>query len=215
MRRFRDAGIYLVTSAAASGGRGTLEIIAAALRGGIRLVQLREKELCPRALLDLAREARRLTAAAGALLIVNDRPDVALACGADGAHLGQDDLPVDAARKIAPDLIIGASCHTLAEALEAERRGASYVNLGAVFRTGTKTGEEALLGVDGVARIARRLRVPFTVIGGIKRRHVADLVRAGARTLAVISAVTGAADPERAARELLDALRSAVVGVSR
>ena len=116
MRRFRDAGLYLVTSQSLSSGRATLEIVRAALAGGVKLVQLREKDLSTRRLLGLARKVRELTAKAGALLIINDRLDIALAVGADGVHLGQDDLPVDEARKIAPDLIIGASSHSRKEA---------------------------------------------------------------------------------------------------
>ena len=117
MSRFTEAGLYLVTSRALSRGRSTEDIVGAALAGGVRLIQLREKDCPTRAFLALARTVRRMTLEAGALLILNDRLDVALAVGADGVHLGQDDLPLPDARRLAPDFILGASTHDVAEAL--------------------------------------------------------------------------------------------------
>ena len=208
MRRFNAAGLYLVTSQSMSAGRSTQDVVRAALAGGVKLIQLREKELPLRAYVTLAEELRDLTAQAGALLIINDRVDVALAVGADGVHLGQDDFPVPAARRLAPDLIIGASTHSIEEARQAQDEGASYLNIGPVFPTGTKRWEGEFLGVEGVKRIARVTKIPFTVMGGIKKEHFPELVRAGARTLALVTAVTAAPDPCRAAHELLELLGS-------
>jgi thiamine-phosphate pyrophosphorylase len=168
---------------------------------GVRLVQLREKEMSGRSLYNLALEFRRLTAAAGALLIIDDRLDIALACGADGVHLGQEDLPVDVGRQIAPDLIIGASTHSLEEALAAQEQGASYVNIGPIFATQTKP-DVTPLGVEAIDRIAPRLRIPWTTMGGITRANIAQVVFHGARRPAVMSAVTAAANPQAAALEL-------------
>ena len=203
LRKFLQAGLYLVTSETMSAGRRTPDIIRAALAGGVKLVQLREKELAPDPFVELAGEARRLTADAGALLIINDRLDVALAVGADGVHLGRNDTPVDEARRLAPDLIIGASSHSMEEALDAEKRGASYVNIGPLFPTKTKAWDSRFLGLEGLKRIAPAVSIPFTVMGGIKMEHVRDLAAAGARTLAVITAITAAPDPEQAARAFL------------
>ncbi len=211
MARFREAGLYLVTSAELSNGRSTVSIVRAALEGGVRLVQLREKALSVRELMKVGREVRDMTRARGALLLVNDRLDVAMALDADGVHLGQDDLPVGDARRIAPEMIIGASSHNEAEAVAAGDDGASYVNIGPLFATGTKPWTGDYLGVDGLRRIAPRVSVPFTVMGGIKPRHVAQVVAAGARTLAVVTAVTAAPDPAAATRELLAAIRDAGV----
>jgi thiamine-phosphate pyrophosphorylase len=207
MRRFAAAGLYLVTSESLSAGRTTLDIVRAALAGGCRLVQLREKDLPLRELAALAVTVRRLTEEAGALLIINDRLDVALAVGADGVHLGQDDLPVAAARQAAPDLIIGASTHSEAEALRAQEEGASYVNIGPLFPTQTKPWGREFLGMDGLRRIAPLVQVPFTVMGGIKKEHVPALLEVGARVIAVVTAVAAAPDPERATRELLARIR--------
>ena len=207
MRRFLKAGLYVVTSREASAGRETIAIVRAVLAAGVTLIQLREKKLGKRDLIALAREIRRLTDEAGALLLINDHADVALAVGADGVHLGQDDFPVSEARKLRPDWIIGASTHTEAEAVAAEEAGASYVNIGPLFPTSTKKAKTSSLGMDGLRRISARVSVPFTVMGGIQERHIPDLLAAGARTVAVVSAVTAAPNPENAARALLAALR--------
>ena len=210
MSRFCQAGLYLVTSQSLSRGRSTVDIVRAALAGGVRLIQLREKELSARRFVELARTVRALTAEAGALLIVNDRLDVALAVGADGVHLGQDDLPVDEARRLAPDLVIGASSHSVEEAAAAERLGASYVNIGPLFATQTKAWGGEYLGLEGLRGISQAVGIPFTVMGGIKREHIPSLVQAGARTIALVTAVTAAENPERAARELLQTIQDAI-----
>lgn len=206
MERFQRAGLYLVTSSAVSGARSTSQVVAAALRAGTRLIQLREKDMPDGELFELACEVRRLTGEAEALLIINDRLDIALAVGADGVHLGQEDLPVDHARRIAPDLVIGASTHSAEEARAAESLGASYVNVGPLFPTRTKEWTEEFLGLEGLAAIAPAVSIPFTVMGGIKKEHIPDLIAAGAQTIAVVTAVTQSPDPARAAAQLLKAI---------
>jgi thiamine-phosphate pyrophosphorylase len=207
MRRFEAAGLYFVTSQALSAGRTTLEIVQAALAGGVTLVQLREKDMALRDFVALAEKVRDLTARAGALLIINDRLDVALAVGADGVHLGQDDFPVPAARRLGRDLIIGASTHSVEESLRAQAEGASYVNIGPIFVTGTKQWDDEYLGIEGLKRVAAVTKIPFSVMGGIKREHLPELVRAGARTIALVTAVTAAPDPQHAVQELLGCLQ--------
>jgi thiamine-phosphate pyrophosphorylase len=212
MARFTAAGIYLVTSAAHSRGRPTLRIIQAALSGGIRLIQLREKELSGYAFFKLAEQVRAMTREAGALLIINDRLDIALATGADGVHLGQDDVPLRAARRVAPDLIIGASTHSVEEAAAAQIAGASYLNIGPLFPTATKRDAPVYLGFDGLETIARTVRIPFTVMGGIKAEHIPTLVRRGVRTVAVVTAITAADDPAAESTRLLSILQNALAG---
>ena len=208
LQRFREAGLYLVTSQALSAGRTTPAIVRAALAGGVRLVQLREKEMSLREYVKLAGDVRALTTAAGALLIINDRVDVALAVGADGVHLGQDDFPIPEARRLAPDLIIGASTHSIEEAGRAQAEGASYINIGPIYPTGTKVWEGEFLGLAGLCSIAAVTRIPFSVMGGIKQSHIPGLVKAGARIIALVTAVTAAENPELATRELLSIIRS-------
>jgi len=208
MRRFQTAGLYLVTSQVLSAERTTPDIVKAALAGGVKLIQLREKGLPIREYVKLAHGIREMTARAGALLIINDRVDVALATEADGVHLGQDDFPVCEARNLGPDLIIGVSTHSIEEALRAQEDGASYINIGPIYRTGTKVWDGAFLGLDGLQAIASVTQIPFSVMGGIKTTHIPGLLKVGARTIALVTAVTGAPDPEAAARELLNMINA-------
>lgn len=206
LSRFSQAGIYLVTAQPFSAGRSTPEVVQAALRGGIRLIQLREKNIDDGERFRLTVELRALTRRYDALLLVNDRLDIAMAADADGIHLGRNDFPVAEARKLAPDMIIGASSHSLADAREAQESGASYVNIGPIFPTMTKEKLSKFLGLDGLRAIAPHLGIPFTVMGGIKATHIPDLVACGAQTIAMVTAITAAPDPEAASRELLDIL---------
>jgi len=207
LRRFVGAGLYLVTSQSVSRGRTTPTVVEAALTGGVKLVQLREKSLSTRELHDLAVRVRALTAAHNCLLIINDRLDVALAVGADGVHLGQNDLPIARARALAPDLIVGASTHNIEEARRAQSEGASYLNIGPLFPTGTKQWTGEFLGLDGLRAISAHVSIPYTVMGGIKQDHIQDLLAAGAGTIDLVTAVTAADDPAQATRELLKAIK--------
>jgi thiamine-phosphate pyrophosphorylase len=189
-----------------SAGRSTIEIVRAALGGGIKLVQLREKDLSAHNFMRLAVEVRKLTVDAGALLIINDSLEIAQAVDADGVHLGQDDFPVKEARKLGPDLIIGASTHSVREALKAQEDGASYLNIGPLFPTETKKWKGKFLGMDGLKEISAVVNIPFTVMGGIKKRHIPELRAAGVHTVAVVTEITAADDPEQAARDLLHSI---------
>lgn len=202
MARFAETDLYVVITQAFCGGRPALEVLEAVLEAGVRLVQFREKGLEGRALYRQAAAFRQYTRAAGALLIVNDRLDVALAAEADGVHLGQDDLPPDAARRLAPALIVGASTHNLEEALAAQQAGASYVNLGPIFPTQTKAVPAGAVGPDLITAVAPHLNIPFTCMGGIKAANIGEVIRRGARHVAVVTAVTAAPQVREAALEL-------------
>jgi len=206
MARFADCGLYVVITEAFCAGRPATEVLRACLEAGVRLVQFREKDLDALVLFHRAEAFRRLTADAGALLIVDDRVDVALAVGADGVHLGQRDLPIAAARRIAPELILGSSSHDLDEALAAQDAGASYVNIGPIFATQTKHVPTGVVGPEMISAIAPQLRIPFTCMGGIKRHNVDQVLAHGARHVAVVTAVTAEADPGAAARALVEAI---------
>lgn len=201
LQAFQAADLYVVITEALCAGRTALKILDMTLAAGVRLVQLREKDRSGRLLYELAGEFRHRTQAVGALLIINDRLDIALASGADGVHLGQDDLPVRVARRLGPELLIGASIHCLEEALAAQEAGASYVNIGPIFATPTKEAATPL-GPEMIDRIVPRLRIPWTTMGGINKMTIAQVVSRGARHPAVITAVTAAPDPIAAAREL-------------
>jgi thiamine-phosphate pyrophosphorylase len=209
MAAFAKTDLYVVITEAFCAGRTALEVLARALDAGVRLVQMREKDMDGRRLYLRAVEFRRLTAAAGALFIVNDRVDVALAAGADGGHLGQDDLPVSAVRQIAPHLIVGASTHSLDEALAAQAAGASYVNIGPIFATRTKASPHGPLGPEALEVIAPQLWIPWTTMGGITSANIGQVVSRGARHPAVVTAVTAAPDPTAAALLLREKITAA------
>ncbi|MFC1497296.1 thiamine phosphate synthase [Verrucomicrobiota bacterium] len=208
MLKFIKAGVYLVTSQSMSAGRTTLEIVQSALMGGIRLIQLREKDLPETQFKALAGKVKSLTDRAEALLLINDRLDAAIETGADGVHLGQDDLPVNEAREQTPDLIIGASTHSVEEAVKAQADGASYVNIGPIFPTQTKEGCSEFLGIEAVKEISSAITIPFTVMGGIKENHIPDLISAGARVIAIVTAITAAENPGKAAETLINIVKN-------
>jgi thiamine-phosphate pyrophosphorylase len=197
---------YLVTQAPLSAGRTTPEVVSAAIDGGVDAVQVREKGRGAREQLRVARELREPTREAGIPLIVNDRVDVAAAADADGVHLGDDDLPVrDAREMLGSEAVVGRSVSTVAGARDAERAGADYLGVGAVYATGSKDDmddDERDVGLDPVRAIDDAVEVPFVGIGGITPDNAADVVAAGAEGVAVISAITGAEDPETATRQL-------------
>jgi thiamine-phosphate pyrophosphorylase len=198
-----DWSLYLVADAGYAEGRDLPALVEAAVRGGATVVQLRAKDLPARAFAALAVETARRLAPTGVPLLVNDRVDIALACGAAGVHLGLDDLPVpDARRILGPGAVIGVSVNTPEEARRAAAEGADYVGAGPAFATSTKDTPLAVLGPDGVARIKRAAGVPVVAIGGITAANAASLAAAGADGVAVVSAVLGSPDPERAAADL-------------
>jgi thiamine-phosphate pyrophosphorylase len=206
--RFDEIDVYPVTCERLSAGRSDLEVLDAVIRGGARIIQLREKEHSKRDLYRLALSFREISATAGMLLIINDHLDIALAAGADGVHLGQEDLPLAAARMLAPDLLIGVSTHSLDEALEAEREGADYVNIGPIFPTTTKAGVDRGLGPVAIGSIASRISVPFTVMGGIASGNLDQVLARGARRIAMITAITQAPDVAEAVRVFRQRIRS-------
>lgn len=210
LERFRETDLYVVITERFCASRTALAVLDEVLAAGVGVVQLREKEIDDRELFDRALAFRERTLKAGALLIIDDRLDVALAADADGVHLGQRDLPVREARRLAPGLLIGASSHTPEQAWVAQAEGASYVNIGPIYPTETKATGLPALGPEAISRTAPRLTIPFTVMGGIKARNIGALLERGARHVAVVTAVTAASDVAGAAR----ALRR-VIGESR
>lgn len=193
-KMFQQVDVYPVTCERLSAGRSNLEVLKAIIQAGARIIQLREKEYTTRDLYYLAFKFREITAKAEALLIINDRVDIALAVKADGVHLGQEDLPVKAARKLAPELLIGASTHSLEEALQAQMDGADYINIGPIFPTKTKEGMVRFLGPGAIASISKEIDVSFTVMGGIKEDNIDQVLAEGASKVAMVTAITQAPD---------------------
>lgn len=187
---FSKIDLYPVISSEFCTGRPPLYVLEQIAEGGARIVQLREKNLSAKELYSLALKYREITSKYNMLFIMNDHTDIALAVNADGVHLGQDDMPLEAAEKIAPDLIIGNSTHSLAEALEAQARGADYINIGPIYATQTKSVPCPPLGIDTIENILPHLKIPFTVMGGIKEKHLPGLIRKGARKIAMVTEIT-------------------------
>ncbi len=202
----REVTVYPVSCERLARGRSDLDWLEGVLAGGARIVQLRDKEADGRRLLEKARIFRERTTAAGALFIVNDRLDVALLAGADGVHLGNSDLPAAEVRRLAPELIIGVSCNSREQAATAKARGASYFNIGPLFATETKGGLSAFLGPEAIPEFRALSDLPFTVMGGIKKEHIPAITALGARRLAVVTALTGAADIAAETREWIEAI---------
>jgi thiamine-phosphate diphosphorylase len=191
--RIADARLYLVIGARP-------EVAEAALRGGVDVVQLRAKGGADDDLLDIARELRRLAGVHGALLIVNDSPELAVRAGADGVHVGQGDASVALARRVVgPDRIVGLSAETPGQIAAA--RGADYLGVGPVYATPTKP-EGVAAGLDLVRAAARTARVPWFAIGGVDESTLDEVKAAGATRIAVVRAIADAPDPEAAARAL-------------
>lgn len=198
--------LYPVSCERLANGRTDIEWLDAVLAAGVRIVQLRDKESSDRALFEKAKIFRQKTKAAGALLIINNRLDIALAVDADGIHLGNSDLPAEEARRLGPDLLIGVSANTPEQAATAESRGASYYNIGPLYPTTTKKGLSAFLGTEAIKAFSARSGLPFTVMGGIKFDHIKELITLGAKRIAVVTALTQAADIEAEARRWLAAI---------
>lgn len=191
----RHAAEQRIHDAGQRAANGHIAIARAALRGGAGIIQLRDKSASAAQLLPVARELRRLTQLSGALFILNDRVDMALACDADGVHLGPDDLPLaDARRRLSPHCIIGASCGDIEEARRAAQRGADYIGAGAVFATTTKSDAGAPIGLENLRAITAATTLPVAAIGGIGQSNIAQVVEAGAVMACVVSAVSAAGD---------------------
>ena len=202
MEIFRKAGLYLVTSTELS-NVPTLELIEIFLKAGGRLFQLREKTFSREQLIETGLRAKELADTYDAVFIVNDHVDVALAVGADGVHLGQDDMTVSAARELlGKNMIIGVSTHNIKEAVLAQEHGADYINIGPVFPTNTKEHLLAL-GLEGVESILSSVHIPFTFMGGIKEDNIKPLLGYKPAALAMVTEITKAVDIEGKVERLL------------
>jgi thiamine-phosphate pyrophosphorylase len=205
-----DYSLYLVTDRGLARGRTTLEIVQAAARGGVTVVQLREKECDTREFIEQALTLKEFLKTRGIPLIINDRVDVAQAAEADGVHLGQSDMPLKMAKKILGDsMIIGISAESLPDAVEAEKGGADYLGVSPIYATPTKTDTAPPLGLEGLREIRQAVKIPLVGIGGLSKENCAEVIRHGADGVAVVSAIVTADDPQGAATELKQKIKGA------
>jgi thiamine-phosphate pyrophosphorylase len=211
-----NVDLYVITDETTGGGRSHAAIARGAVLGGADIIQLRDKSRSCAELITVGMEIAAVTRNTGIVFMVNDRLDVAMACGADGVHLGQDDMRVSTARQLAPPgFIIGVSVGTVEEAVEAEREGADYVALSPTFSTVSKDDAGPGLGLDRLREIRRAVSLPIVAIGGISRQNARDVIAAGADGIAVISAVVSSPDMTAAARELKDLVQAGKRSVGR
>lgn len=206
-----ELGLYVITVSDPVRGRDHLDVAKAAVEGGADALQLRDKEKGGAELFRLAVAVREILEGYGnqCLFLVNDRLDVALACGADGVHLGQEDLPAAAARDLMPGrMVLGVSTGSVEEALKAQREGADYLGVGPIFPTPSKPDAGEPLGLDGLSRIRKAVDIPIVAVGGIDEGNLEGVFEAGADGIAVISAVSSAGDMLEAVRRLRRAVDS-------
>lgn len=204
-----DLSLYLVTDRSLSGGRELEYIVGEAVRGGVTMVQLREKHCSSREFYRLAVRLKKCLAPWRVPLIINDRLDIALACDADGLHLGQSDLPCSIARKIlGKNKIIGLSVENMQDVTQAKREEVDYIGISPVFSTPTKSDTAPELGLKGVREITSVARCPAVAIGGINIRNAQAVIAAGADGISVVSAIMSAPDPRLAASELINVVNA-------
>jgi thiamine-phosphate pyrophosphorylase len=195
-------GLYVIIDTQALKGRSHIEVASEAIRGGAKTVQLRDKLQSKKELLSIAQKLKDLCAEHNVLFIMNDYLDLALASDADGLHLGQNDLPIKVARKLLPmDKILGCSTTTVDQAITAESEGADYIAAGSIYSTSSKETAK-VVGLERLLQIRQAISLPLVAIGGITKDNVAEVLAAGADSVAVISAVLQAESPEEAARQI-------------
>lgn len=205
----RHTGLYGITAEKLSQGRSNLEVVQSMLASGIRVIQYREKAKSGREKNEQCLALRKMTAQAGACFIIDDDAALALACDADGVHIGQDDLPIEKVRKIVGNKIIGLSTHSPEQAEDAVRRGADYIGVGPLFETHTKTDVCAPVGLSYLDYVIQHIPLPFVAIGGIKEHNIAEVASRGAGCICLVSDVVGAPDISAKIKELRTAMNAA------
>ncbi len=195
--------LYLVTDRMTAAGRNVRDVVAAALKGGVTMIQIREKDASARDVISLARAVRELAAPYGVPVVINDRVDIAVAAGADGVHLGWSDIPCDVARAIlGPDKIVGLTVENMGQVFIANELPADYIGVSPVYATPTKTDTGCPFGLNGLAAAVEISTLPVVAIGGVNIETAPGIIRCGVDGLAVVSAIMGAQDPCQAASEL-------------
>lgn len=195
MRQLPQTDIYAITDSALSLGRGVEEVVAALIKADVKIIQYREKKKKAGEMLRECEALRAMTKEAGVFFIVNDHIDIAMLVGADGVHVGQDDIPVEQVRRlVGPDCVIGLSTHSPEQAAEAVLSGADYIGVGPIYATQTKEDVCAPVGLEYLEYVVKNLSVPFVAIGGIKRHNIGDVVKRGARCCCLVSELVGAED---------------------
>lgn len=204
-----DFNLYLITDRNQTGSLRLIDVVEDALKGGVRAVQLREKDLSGRELYELAYDLRKLTTKYDARLIINDRVDIALAVEADGVHLGLNSMPMHRVRKLlGNDRLIGLSCHNQINAIMAQENGADFITFGPVYYTPSKASYGNPVGIEKLELVSHMLEIPVFALGGIKKDNIDAVMAAGATGISMVSAIIASEDPGREAAEMIAMLPS-------
>ncbi len=216
MRRQIDWTLYLVTDRKLCGSRTIDDVVFSAVKGGVTVVQLREKNCSTREFIELARRLKSALVPLKIPLIINDRVDIALACEADGVHIGPTDMEIkDARRLLGKNFIVGVSVESFADAHTANSSDVDYLGVSSIFETPTKTDVHKTWGLAGLRQLRKQCHKPLIAIGGINISNVSKVMNAGADGVAVVSAICGSRDPEQVARDLRDCLTNATIQTKR
>ena len=209
---FNSSDLYPVVSSEFCNGRNVFDIVSGIAAGGAKIIQIREKNISDAAMFELVTKCKAITDRYAMLLIVDDRMDIAMAAGADGVHLGQEDFPLSEAKKLAPELLFGISTHNACEITAALAGNCGYLNIGPMFPTRTKSVACGALGLELIEQLRSRVTCPFSVMGGIKEHHLPMLTGKGFRHIAMVTEITQAVN----VREKVSALREIMLkGISR
>lgn len=206
---FKSSDLYPVVSSEFCNHRNVCDIVAAIAAAGAKIVQIREKNISDCAMFELVQKCKHITDKYPMLLIVDDRVDIAMAAGADGVHLGQDDFPLTEAKKLSPEMFFGVSTHNAEEIHKALADGCSYLNIGPMFPTSTKSVACGALGLEKIEELKELVTCPFSVMGGIKAHHLQLLVSRGFKHIAMVTEITQAADVEAKVRQLRQIMKDA------
>ena len=209
---FKSSDLYPVVSSEFCNGRNVCDIVAGIAAAGAKIVQIREKNISDCAMFELVQKCKLITDRYPMLLIVDDRVDIAMAAGADGVHLGQDDFPLSEAKKIAPEMIFGVSTHNADEIRKALADVCGYLNIGPMFPTNTKSVACGALGMETICELKKLVSCPFSVMGGIKEHHLKTLCSRGFRHIAMVTEITQAPDVEARVKHLRKIMQEASYG---
>ena len=208
---FKSSDLYPVVSSEFCNGRSVFSIVASIAAAGAKIVQIREKNISDSLMFELVTQCKLITDKYNMLLIVDDRVDIAMAAGADGVHLGQDDFPLAEAVKLAPEMIFGASTHNAEEIKKALTDGCGYLNIGPMFPTQTKSVACGALGLELIEKLKTQVTCPFSVMGGIKEHHLEMLCSKGFKHIAMVTEITQAAEVEAKVRQLRKIMNGGMV----
>jgi len=207
MKNLNQIDLYFITDRNLT-KKTIIDDARAAIKAGVKIVQYRDKEVSTKSMIEEAKKIKEECDRNNVLFIINDRIDICLAVGADGVHVGQDDMPYDIARKLLPDKIIGLTAHNVDEAIEAEKLGADYIGVSPIFETTTKLDAGPAAGIELIKHIKDKIKIPFVAIGGINQENLDGVLKAGAKSVAIMSALLTKDDVEEEAKKLISKIRN-------